>query len=74
MELYKNFGRDSGVYAYEIAPESITVQFKDGKTYLYTFASAGAVNIAEMHLLAMAGQGLNSYISRVVKKSWAQKW
>ncbi len=73
MEQYRNLGGDSGVAAYEIGPGSITVQFKDGAVYLYTNQSAGAASIAEMQRLARAGQGLNSYISRVVRKGYAQK-
>lgn len=73
MERYKNLGGDSGVAAYEIGQGSITVQFKDGATYLYNNQSAGATNIAQMQRLAAAGQGLNSFISRVVRKGYAQK-
>ena len=73
MEQYRNLGGDSGVAAYEIGPDSITVQFKDGAVYLYTNQSAGAASIAEMQRLARSGQGLNSYISRVVRKGYAQK-
>lgn len=40
MERYKNLGRDSGVSAYEIGDDSITVQFSTGEVYLYTYRSA----------------------------------
>lgn len=73
MEQYKNIGGDSGITAYELGQDSITVQFKDGAVYLYTNQSAGAANIAEMQRLAVSGQGLNSFISRVVRKGYAQK-
>ncbi|MFH7321255.1 hypothetical protein ACHHRT_11690 [Desulfurivibrio sp. D14AmB] len=73
MERYKNIGGDSGVAAYEIGQGSITVQFRDGATYLYTSQSAGVANIAEMQGLAVAGHGLNSFINRVVRKGYAQK-
>ena len=73
MEHYKNLGGDSGVVAYEIGLGSIMVQFKDGSVYLYTNQSAGAASIAEMQRLAKAGQGLNSFISRVVKKGYVRK-
>jgi len=72
MERYKNIGGNSGVAAYEIGQGSITVHFKDGAAYIYNNQSAGIANIAEMLRLA-AGQGLNSFISRVVRKSYAQK-
>jgi hypothetical protein len=73
MEQYRNYGGDSGVAAYEIGQGSITVQFKGSSTYLYNNQSAGAANIAEMQRLAVAGQGLNSFILRVVRKAYAQK-
>jgi hypothetical protein len=73
MEHYKNIGGDSGVAGYEIGQGSITVQFKDGAAYLYTNQSAGSANISEMQRLAIAGQGLNSFISRAVRKNYAQK-
>ena len=73
MQRYENLGGDSGIACYEIGPGTITVQFDDGSIYLYTDQSTGAANIAEMQRLANAGQGLNSFISRVVRKRYAQK-
>ncbi len=73
MELYKNLGGDSGVVAYEIGDDSIKVQFSDGSLYLYNYQSAGSHNIEQMKGLAIAGRGLNSFISRVVKKGYASK-
>ncbi|AMC35759.1 hypothetical protein [Janthinobacterium sp. B9-8] len=73
MEVYMNLGRGSGVAAYEIGQGAITVQFKDGAMYLYNNQSAGQANIIEMQRLARAGQGLNSFISRVVRKAYAEK-
>lgn len=73
MERYKNLGGDSGVVGYEISEGSIIVQFSDGATYLYTAQSAGVGNIAEMQRLATLGRGLNSFISRSVRKDYARK-
>lgn len=73
MTTYKNLGGDSGVASYEIGEESIEVQFNDGMIYLYTDDSAGSENIEEMKRLAIAGEGLNSFINRVVKKRYASK-
>jgi len=73
MERYKNLGGDSGVSAYEIGTESITVQFSTGSVYLYTYKSAGSANIERMKSLAVAGEGLNSYINRNVKKGYESK-
>lgn len=73
MELYKNMAGGSGVTAYEIGTDSITVQFRDGAVYLYNTRSAGSNNVVHMKSLAIAGQGLNSFINSVVKKGYASK-
>jgi len=73
MEHYKNLGGDSGVKAYQIGDDSIKLQFRDGSLYLYNCQSAGRSNIEHMKELAIAGKGLNSFISRVVKKGYASK-
>ena len=73
MERYKNIGGDSNVLAYELGPNSITVQFNDGSIYAYTSQSVGAANLAELQRLAQAGQALNSYINRYVRKGYARK-
>lgn len=73
MERYANRGGDSGVTGYELSQGQITVQFKDGDKYLYNSQNPGAVAVSEMQRLAVAGVGLNSYISRVVRKNFAQK-
>ena len=48
MERYANRSRNSGVVAFEIAADSITVKFVDGNEYLYTYDSAGAENVDQM--------------------------
>jgi len=73
MERYANRGGDSNVVSYEIDQSSIKVQFGDGSIYLYTSQSAGTSNLEHMKQLAKAGQGLNSFISRVVRKGYASK-
>ncbi|MDH4555601.1 hypothetical protein E8F11_10495 [Pseudomonas sp. BN417] len=74
MERYRNLSGNSNVVAFEIGAGFITVQFGDGMKYLYTDRSTGAARIAEMQRLARAGQGLNSYIGRAVKKAFERKW
>ena len=73
MEKYKNIGHDSGVLAYEIGDDFIKVEFSSGSLYLYSYESAGRQNIEEMKELAIAGQGLNSFINRNVRKDFASK-
>lgn len=74
MKQYMNLGRDSGVAAYETGAGSITVQFKTGKTYLYTNNSAGAAHVTTMQKLADNGRGLNSFISRNVRSGYERSW
>jgi len=73
MQRYKNKSGESGVVAYDIGAGSITVQFSGGDRYLYTIDSAGAANIAQMQLLARAGRGLCSFISRVIRNRYERK-
>lgn len=73
METYRDLNNDSGVSAYEISNDSITVRFKTGAVYLYNYASTGVTDIEEMNRLAKSGDGLNSYISRKVKGNYAKR-
>ena len=73
MERYKNLGGKSGVAAYEIGNDSITVQFHDGAIYLYNNQKPGSVNVERMKSLAISGQGLNSFISSDIKKNYIAK-
>ena len=73
MNSYRNIGGDSGVAAYELGSEHIDIRFSDGSMYRYTNASAGASNIVTMKQLAASGDGLNSFINRRVRKSYAAR-
>lgn len=73
MERYANRGGDSGVVSFEIGADRITVEFRDGSQYLYTYASAGRSNIEEMKRLARQGQGLNAFIGTRVRKQYERK-
>ncbi len=73
MKTYRDIGGDSGVSAYEYDAKSIRVQFKDGAVYEYTAASAGQSNIDAMKRLADGGDGLNSFILKIVKKRYSRK-
>lgn len=73
MERYLDIDGDSGVAGYECGPGFIRVQFDTGRIYLYTDASAGAENIRQMHALAAQGNGLNSFVQRVVRTRYARR-
>ena len=73
MQRYSNRSGESGVVAYDIGKDSITVKFAGGVSYVYTDASAGAAHIARMRELASAGRGLSTYISQHVHERYARK-
>lgn len=73
MTHYQNYSGASNVHAYEISSDAIVVAFKDGSAYLYNTSSTSPYNIAEMQRRAVAGRGLNSFISTTVKKGYAAK-
>ena len=74
MERYANLSRNSGVIAFEIAADSITVKFIDGNEYLYTYDSAGADNVDHMKQLALRDEGLSGFISATVRDRYAKKF
>jgi hypothetical protein len=76
MTPYRNLGGNSNVVAYEVNEDSIQVVFKSGacRNYLYNSVRPGKAVVERMKLLAAKGQGLNSYISSVVKDNFASKW
>lgn len=67
MPYYSNLGGDSGVRSYNVYENGISITFNSGKTYNYTYSSAGRNHIEHMKILAKNGQGLNSYINRNVR-------
>lgn len=73
MNNYRNLGGNSGVAAYEIAEDSITVQFNDAALYLYNNSRPGKRHVDKMKQLALNGSGLNSLISREIKKNYYLK-
>ena len=72
MKRYKNISGNSGVTAYEVNEDNISIQFNDA-VYLYTYASAGKKTIEKMKKLAAAGKGLSTYISQTVKEKFETK-
>ena len=73
MTPYRDWDQDSGIRAYEIGSTHMDVAFKDGAVYRYTSLSAGQANIDRMIMLARAGNGLNEFINRAVKKRYSQR-
>ena len=73
MEKYKNLSGDSDINSYGIGENFIKIKFNDGNIYRYTNNSAGSANIHKMKILAAAGQGLNTFISKSVRNLYASK-
>ena len=68
MQNYNNSVGGSNVIGYEIGNDFIIVQFKDYKTYKYSYSRAGSSHVDQMKQLAIQGYGLNTYINKYVKK------
>lgn len=72
MKRYANKGGNSNVLTYDYGNDYITIQFGSGRPYTYSYDSAGKENVETMKQLADAGQGLNSYVMRYVKKLYVR--
>jgi len=72
MRPYRNLSDDSRVLAFEIGADHIKVMFKEG-IYTYSYGSAGKENIEVMKILALRGQGLNTYIDQYVREKYESK-
>ncbi len=73
MIPYTNKGGKSGIESYEIGEDFIKVKFSDGNIYTYDNAVTGEENIKTMKELAENGSGLNSFITKVIRKNYASK-
>lgn len=73
MQKYKNLGGNSGVEAFEISTDSITVRFyKSSKLYTYSYQSAGVEKVEQMKKLALSGHGLNEFIYRYARNDYVK--
>lgn len=73
MERYRNLSGRSPVTAYEAFERAIAVLFRDGTLYLYDYAMTGQRDVERMKRLAVAGQGLATYISQVVRGRYGRR-
>jgi len=64
MKRYANRSGRSGVVAYEVRPGAIVIAFRNGERYEYTQASAGVAEVAAMQALALAGEGLSTFVAQ----------
>jgi hypothetical protein len=73
MPQYANTSGKSGVVSYDTGPDWISVTFKDGSTYMYDDVTPGLATVNTLKQLAASGSGLNAYITKHVKKSYAYR-
>jgi hypothetical protein len=73
MHPYANRSGRSGVRAFEIGPAFVRVRFVDGSLYRYDERVPGRELLTQMKALALAGLGLNSFISRSIGTRFAAK-
>ena len=73
MQRYRNQDGHSGVVAYEQGEGWIRVRFVGGETYEYTDAVTGAEHVRNMQMLAQAGEGLATYVSKFVHDAYARR-
>lgn len=74
MQKYKDIDNDSGVQFYDEGDDWIAVIFRDGRTYVYTDASAGTDNVQKMKHLAHIGEGLNAFINKHVRRKYESSY
>jgi hypothetical protein len=70
MKKYGRLNGESGVTAYQLEDEAIRVRFVDGTVYRYSYASTGPGHVENMKVLAAAGHGLSSYISKHARDNY----
>lgn len=66
MQPYANHHGDSPITRFELRLDAVVVEFNHDRSYVYSHRRAGALHVARMKLLAVAGRGLGTYISRHV--------
>ena len=73
MTPYKNLSGNSGVTAYEIKEEGISVQFQKDAVYYYSYSAPGKEHVEIMKELAKQGKGLATYISQNIRGNFDSK-
>lgn len=64
MPAYANRSGKSGVVSYQTGADWISVTFRGGRTYTYSYAITGQGHVDVMKRLAASGSGLATFISR----------
>jgi hypothetical protein len=72
MKTYRDLSGDSGIDAYESGADWIAIRFKRGGTYVYDSITPGLLHVTRMKELALAGDGLGTYINQQVRGAYAR--
>lgn len=69
MRPYGDYNGTSGITGFAIDTDDNYIEIEYGNSGIYTYrkANVGEVNFAVMKALAIAGNGLNSYINKNVR-------
>jgi hypothetical protein len=70
MEIYSNRRGNSPITHFQIENERISVWFRGGKKYSYSYRKAGQTHVEKMKILARTGSGLSAYITQNVKLAY----
>jgi hypothetical protein len=72
---YKSRNPNAGVYSFEFLPDAIILEFIDRQyRYLYNAARPGREHVNEMKRLALAREGLTTYVNQHVRENYAAKF
>ena len=70
MKNYGNLYGNSSIIEYDAGKDYISVKFRDGRVYTYSYSKAGSYHVENMKKLAEQGYGLNSYIMKNVRNKY----
>ena len=74
MERYANRSGSSDMVWFELRKDgSVAVCFRSGDCYLYDSGQPGLVHVEQMRQLAIAGEGLGTYIHQFVRARYRRR-
>jgi len=73
MRPYGGQTKTHGVVAYDVAPDSIDVEFTSGWIYHFTYQRPGVQRVEHMKQLAESGHGLSTFINKHVRNRFESR-
>ncbi len=73
MHPYHSSADPSGVRRFALGDNFILVEFTNGSLYRYDATEPGPAIVEHMKQLALAGQGLSTFISQHVREHYAAR-